>query len=57
MTSYERNNMTVTPNAMPRKANLIHQQILGGLLANKPKSLANNVSDASIDQAAKRWIR
>lgn len=25
-----------TPNAMPKKANVIHQQILSGLLATKP---------------------
>jgi len=30
--------MTITPNAMPRKANPIHQQILGGLIATKPVS-------------------
>ncbi|QJD50270.1 hypothetical protein SEA_IWOKEUPLIKEDIS_67 [Mycobacterium phage Iwokeuplikedis] len=28
--------MTATPNAMPKKANVIHQQILSGLLATKP---------------------
>lgn len=49
--------MTITPNAMPRKANPVHQQILGALLANKPKSLANNVSDVTVNHAAKRWIR
>lgn len=27
--------MTITPNAMPRKDNLLHQQILGNLLDNK----------------------
>ncbi|MGZ6983252.1 MAG: hypothetical protein ACXVH5_13890 [Ilumatobacteraceae bacterium] len=39
------------------KANLIHQQILAGLVANTPKSLANNVSDASVEHAARRWLR
>ncbi|QTF81487.1 hypothetical protein SEA_TARSUSIV_63 [Mycobacterium phage TarsusIV] len=29
-----------TPNAMPKKANVIHQQILSGLLATKPVSWA-----------------
>ncbi|AIW02958.1 hypothetical protein KIY87_gp37 [Mycobacterium phage Malec] len=32
--------MTVTPNAMPKKGNVIHQQILSGLLATKPVSWA-----------------
>ncbi|QFP95545.1 hypothetical protein SEA_GAUGELDP_62 [Mycobacterium phage GaugeLDP] len=30
--------MTVTPNVMPKRANVIHQQILSGLLATKPAS-------------------
>ncbi|MDV6975302.1 hypothetical protein [Mycobacterium intracellulare] len=30
--------MTITPNAMPRKANPIHQQLLSGLLETKPVS-------------------
>ncbi|AHG23848.1 hypothetical protein CH25_gp38 [Mycobacterium phage EagleEye] len=30
--------MTITPNAMPKKANAIHLQILSGLLATKPAS-------------------
>ncbi|WXX09772.1 hypothetical protein [Mycobacterium phage MS619] len=29
-----------TPNAMPKKANVIHQQILSGLLAPKPATWA-----------------
>ncbi|AEL17800.1 hypothetical protein TURBIDO_67 [Mycobacterium phage Turbido] len=29
-----------TPNAMPKKANVIHQQILSGLLATKPATWA-----------------
>ncbi|AZS08265.1 hypothetical protein PBI_IRONMAN_64 [Mycobacterium phage IronMan] len=32
--------MTATPNAMPKRANVIHQQILSGLLATKPVSWA-----------------
>uniref|UniRef100_A0AAU8GS30 Uncharacterized protein n=1 Tax=Mycobacterium phage BabyBack TaxID=3158877 RepID=A0AAU8GS30_9CAUD len=30
--------MTATPNVMPKRANVIHQQILSGLLATKPAS-------------------
>jgi len=30
--------MTITPNAMPRKANLIHQQTLASLIETKPVS-------------------
>ncbi|QBJ01150.1 hypothetical protein PBI_ARISSANAE_65 [Mycobacterium phage Arissanae] len=46
-----------TPNAMPKKANPIHQQILSGLLANKPShKLARNVSDESIERMARRWL-
>ncbi|APC43212.1 hypothetical protein SEA_JAAN_65 [Mycobacterium phage Jaan] len=32
--------MTATPNAMPKRANVIHQQILSGLLATKPVTWA-----------------
>jgi hypothetical protein len=39
------------------KGNLIHQQILAALVANKPKSLANNVSDESANRAAARWLK
>lgn len=75
------------PSAMPKKANPIHLQLLGGLLETKkvswtqkkvdPRSenprkpelievvrdgselkypLARNVSEASVEQAAKRWL-
>jgi len=27
----------ITPNAMPRKANALHQQLLAGLIATKPE--------------------
>lgn len=37
------------------KANLIHQQILSELLDNKPKRLANNVSEENVNIMAKRW--
>lgn len=37
------------------KANLIHQQILGHLVENKPKRLANNVSEFNCNRTAKRW--
>lgn len=77
----------ITPNAMPRKANPLHQQILGSLLETRtaswvhraidPKSenpkkpnlietkmagselvypLARNVSEASVERAARRWL-
>ncbi|AGS82748.1 hypothetical protein ANNAL29_67 [Mycobacterium phage AnnaL29] len=75
-----------TPNAMPKRTNPLHQQILSGLLATKPVTttvkrvvkdaagkdqvverkvtrqglrfpLAQNVSEANIDLAAKRWLR
>ncbi|AEK07339.1 hypothetical protein PBI_MYXUS_68 [Mycobacterium phage Myxus] len=46
-----------TPNAMPKKANPLHQQILGALVANRPVTkLARNVSDENIDRLAKRWL-
>lgn len=41
-----------------RQPNKLHQQILGSLLANKSSTpLAANVSEASMEQAAKRWIK
>lgn len=46
--------MTASPKPV-NKGNLLHQQILGELLANKPGRLAGNVSDLSIERAAKRW--
>ncbi|AFU20686.1 hypothetical protein SEA_CHUPACABRA_60 [Mycobacterium phage Chupacabra] len=30
--------MTATPNAMPRKANPLHQKLLGALIETKPSS-------------------
>ncbi|QXN73899.1 hypothetical protein SEA_EAGLEPRIDE_62 [Mycobacterium phage Eaglepride] len=77
--------MTATPNAMPRKANIVHQKLLSGLIETKPVTstfkklvkdkdgkevvvgtkvtrqglrypLAQNVSEANVDLAAKRWI-
>jgi len=45
------------PSDLARKPNVLHQQILGSLLANKPRTLANNVSDENINRMAKRWIR
>jgi hypothetical protein len=39
------------------KGNLIHQLILASLVANKPKSLANNVSEASSNRMAARWLK
>ncbi|QFG04640.1 hypothetical protein PBI_KEZIACHARLES14_66 [Mycobacterium phage Keziacharles14] len=44
-----------TPNAMPKKASGLHQQVLKELLNPKSK-LARNVSDENIDRAAKRWL-
>lgn len=44
------------PSAMPRKVNPLHTQILGYLVANKPKGLAGNVSEENVDRMAKRWI-
>lgn len=37
------------------KANPIRSQILGFLVENREKSLANNVSWLSVDRAAKVW--
>lgn len=46
----------ITPAQMPKKVNPIHQQILGSLLANKPRTLAGNVSDENVEIIARRWI-
>ncbi|AMS00964.1 hypothetical protein SEA_LOSER_68 [Mycobacterium phage Loser] len=75
-----------TPNAMPKRTNPLHQQMLSALLATKPVTttfkklvkdsagkdqvverkvtrqglrfpLAQNVSEANVDLAAKRWLR
>lgn len=35
--------MTITPNAMPRKANPVHQQLLSGLIATKPTTRTHKV--------------
>ena len=43
-----------TPNDMPRKASIIHQQILGALVENK-RGLARNVSTENVERAAARW--
>lgn len=47
------------PSAMPRKANVIHQQILAALIAQPSRSnrLAQNVSEENVDRIARRWIR
>lgn len=37
------------------KTNLLHQQILGSLVANKQGTLAGNVSWENCDRAARRW--
>jgi hypothetical protein len=39
------------------KSNLIHQQILASLLDNRRGTLANNVSELSVNRAAKRWAK
>lgn len=39
------------------KPNPIRLQILGELVENKPRRLANNVSDENVNVLAKRWIR
>ncbi|AGK85828.1 hypothetical protein Chy1_0061 [Mycobacterium phage Chy1] len=36
MTATERNTQMTTPNAMPRKANPLHQQVLGALIKTRP---------------------
>ncbi|QFG08646.1 hypothetical protein PBI_VANISOA_66 [Mycobacterium phage Vanisoa] len=46
-----------TPNAMPKKAHPLHQQILSVLLANRPVTkLARNVSDENIERMSRRWL-
>jgi hypothetical protein len=41
-----------TPNAMPR--NVLGQIILSSLVANRPKTLANNVSALNMERAARK---
>ncbi|ASR77171.1 hypothetical protein KIV66_gp64 [Mycobacterium phage MyraDee] len=54
MTSNGENNMSPKPAA---KANRFHQVIMTALLANKSSTpLAQNVSELSIQRAAKRWF-
>ncbi|QBJ04867.1 hypothetical protein SEA_ELEPHANTOON_66 [Mycobacterium phage Elephantoon] len=43
-----------TPNAMPKKANPLHQQILSGLLANKPAT--TTIKTLSKDKQGKEVV-
>jgi hypothetical protein len=38
------------------KASGLHAQILASLLDNKPRQLANSVSEFNVNVAAKRWM-